>query len=317
MAHVQSQLYKIGAYGNIPYSQAVDGINGKITEAAWEKAKEMGYKWDRKTKSFAKEQPKGVQQTLTAEGHVPIDIAYYAQKMGISNPLKWYRDKKRQRQEQKKREQEYYSSLRDEDAIIGHKTRTGVKEPYIIVDKKANRMKLMKGNNVVGDWEVITGFNKGDGYRGFTENTPYYSSLPRQTGAGIYTVSPRTQSAYPGFGANPNEPLYFLMDGSTNTSMAIHAPAGKQRASLLGNGNRADNRASFGCISPNVGVLDYIFNNNLISRGDTVYILPEEKGNYIWEDPSTGKLSTVYSNQNPSAYKLGNKDIPLFYNKSK
>lgn len=53
-AYLQDQLYNIGAFGNIKYEKAIDGIKGKLTSNAIKKAKEMGYTIDEQAGKISK-----------------------------------------------------------------------------------------------------------------------------------------------------------------------------------------------------------------------------------------------------------------------
>lgn len=198
-------------------------------------------------------------------------------------------------------------------AIINHKVSQGVTEPYIIVDKANNMMYRMQGDKILEKQEITTGRNQGDGYQILPSinGKASYKDVPGTTGAGIFTADPKPTSPYLN-----KEPMFFLNDNGNFTSMAIHAPATNDRAVLLNNGNPKDNRASYGCISPKSGTLTRWYKNKLLNKGDSVYVLPEMKGNYIYEN--NGKLETYFGNNNPTVYKNWDQVVRRFrYNTSK
>lgn len=253
-ARLQEALYNIGAYGglkdkegnDLTFEKAVDGIRGKMTDAAIAKALSMGYDID---------ETKGVVSRRTESGDSPNQNL---------------------------------------QAIIDHKVRYNVDKPYIVVDKKKNLMSVYKKDQLLNQYEVTTGAQKGDGWYPLENNKSYWKQ-PMTTGAGIFTVRPTRSSKYLG-----KEPMLMLYAGDVRTTAAIHSPATLARKSLLNNGNAEDNRASYGCISPNCGVIKGFRENRLINRGDSVYVLPESEGNYIYEED--GRIKTHFGGNNPTEF---------------
>lgn len=197
------------------------------------------------------------------------------------------------------------------NSIKEHKSKFKVKDPYVVIDKKNNKMYYMQGDKTLETHEITRGLNVGDGYRPFNKETPYYGDLPQQTGAGIFTVAPFNHSPYLG-----HEPMFRLRANGQKTSMAIHSPASIDRLNRLNNGNDDDNRVSYGCISPTTGVLKRWYNDKLLNNGDSVYIIPETVGNYIYEDEN-GKLTTHFGGINPLTYTAKGIRHNLLYNRSK
>lgn len=63
-AELQQQLYELGAYGeNANQDKVVDGLIGKQTRAAIQKAQEMGYTYDQATGTLSKPAPKATEST--------------------------------------------------------------------------------------------------------------------------------------------------------------------------------------------------------------------------------------------------------------
>lgn len=221
----------------------------------------------------------------------------------------------------------YFKAMpKNMQAIINHKVSQGVTEPYIIIDKANNMMYRMQGDKILEKQEVTSGLFPGDGYNTFEyfpdpknseKPQPNWRGMPRTTGAGIFTVKSQPTSDYEITGGLSHEPMFQLLDNGKITGLAIHQPASKDRAALLNNGNPKDNRASYGCISPKSGTTTRWYKNKLVNDGDSVYILPEMKGNYIYQN-GNGKLETYYSNQNPLVYTNSWDKIPrqFKYNRS-
>lgn len=182
-------------------------------------------------------------------------------------------------------------------AILQHKIKNNVNDPYIVIDKNNQTMTVYQKDKPIENHEVTLGNLRGDGYRPMTATQEMeYWKMPRFTPGGIFTIHPYRTSMY------NNEPMYQLIDNGKSTRAALHAPAGAGRAARLNNGIAADNRVSYGCISPQYGVMQHLFEDNIVGTpNDTVYIIPELKGNYIRENPLDGKLETVWNNT-PSTY---------------
>lgn len=57
IADLQTQLYNIGAFGNLDMKKAIDGKNGKLTQSAIAKAAELGYDYDATNMTISKRKP--------------------------------------------------------------------------------------------------------------------------------------------------------------------------------------------------------------------------------------------------------------------
>lgn len=190
-------------------------------------------------------------------------------------------------------------------AIMDHKVRFNVTEPYLFVNKQNNTATLYRKDTPIQSWEISQGGgNPSDAYT--TPGWKYYSELGnRATGAGIFTIRKASPHSYYGVQPNGNratsnnwngEPIYWLQTESKQpASNAIHGPAGYSRSKVFNNGNPNDNRVSYGCISFPDGSLYPVYNNKMLQTGDTVYINPEMPGNYIYEQ--NGKLKTKLPNK--------------------
>ena len=176
-------------------------------------------------------------------------------------------------------------------AVLNHKRRFNVKDRSWYFDPLSNIGYRLDGWNVADTFEIASGLNlSSDGYTPLTLGTdgrPLYdrSTNLSSTGAGIFTFQPM-RFMY-------GEPMFLMREASGEnkvgrlTNQAFHAPASPQRAAVINDGNSKNNHISFGCISPEVGFLQSLVENNLISHGDTVYIQPKIPGNFIFENYGT------------------------------
>lgn len=124
----------------------------------------------------------------------------------------------------------------------------------------------------------------------------YLSEAPRTTGAGVYTVSARPTSHYPG-----KEPMYILRSDVTGTvGQALHSPANLTSRREYFRNPQSNNRISFGCTSPDCGVTTHLYNDKVINNKDSLYVLPEVEGNNLIE--KNGKLQMQWGKNNPKTY---------------
>lgn len=176
------------------------------------------------------------------------------------------------------------SSYSGEDAIVAHKRRFGVNEPYLVVDKKNNRMTLYRNNEPLETHYVTLGSKVGD--MAIPNGVRYYSQTPRTTGAGVFTARSVSTSPYTG-----NEPMFVMDTPYTREGkmkQALHSPANyKDRLAPFHN-QTLSNRVSFGCVSGDCGVVKHIYDDGLLQAGDSIYVLPEVEGNQLIE--KGGKL---------------------------
>lgn len=141
--------------------------------------------------------------------------------------------------------------------------------------------------------------NKGDGYY-YLQGHEGLSQMPRTTGAGIYTGVWRPTSDYPR-DRDYKEPMIELFTGKSRSSMAVHEPVNAMRRSLFNNNNPYDNRTSYGCISIPEGEVRNLYENKMFNTGDSIYVLPEVEGNYIYDN--NGNLQMHWGDKNPQNFK--------------
>lgn len=173
-------------------------------------------------------------------------------------------------------------------AVMEHKVKTGTTKPYFYIDPKKGILYRLQGDKILYSSPIATGVNQNlDGWsslEGGYDRSKNTSSTP----AGIFTLS--EQRTY------KNEPSYHLVEAkrgnstAQTTNVAIHAPVTQDRAKRLKNG---ETKLTFGCIQLPTGEMKCLTETNRILPGDSVYVEPTEKGNYLYEDID-GKIKTHF-----------------------
>ena len=296
LAKLQEDLWKIGAFKGIKdrhgreatYNTAVDGIEGIMTRTAIANAKKMGYdlssgsvKKPSKTIKITQEKPKQAGfGSITSIQTVFDPVASYISKFinSITSSPKPIQDSKN-------------TNLQ---AILDHKKKFGVDENYAVVDKKNNTLSIYNKDKLISSYPVTLGSNVGDGM--LPLNVRYLSDTPRTTGAGVFTLHGRDTSSYPG-----KEPMYIMESDSIGpVAQAIHSPANlTNRREFFKTGKKG--RISFGCVSADCGIMSKLYKDKTLQTGDSIYVLPEVKGNNLIE--KNGKLQMQWGGNNPKTYK--------------
>ena len=322
-AKLQDALWKIGAFKGlkdrhgraITYNTAVDGMFEKISEQAVQNAIKMGYTVDRKSGTVTKQTKRGGGHTTVpkAGGHVTIS------KEGIVEPkeTKSGGHTTIPKNEPKKATFTFpriqlpsfnwsFGSEPKEDnsinleAVLNHDKRYNVKGRKWYFDPTTNTGYRIENGEVVDKFEITSGLNTtSDGYTPLTKDASGYPVYDRATNlsstpAGIFTFVGPTRRY--------GETMYFLREGrrgqpgtpGTYTNVAFHAPANPQRAALFDDGNIKNNCTSYGCISPEKGKLQSMYDNEGSFAGDTVIVAPKDSRNYIKEDSGEGLLKTYF-----------------------
>ena len=156
------------------------------------------------------------------------------------------------------------NALADEQVIVKSQLLNNPNERYVVIDKKNGRLKLYHGDEIITDFEVLTGKNEGDQQTvtqpidknrdgKITEedkiNGIYqvdWSKGNLSTGAGKFKISnssPTSSKKY------MNAPSFNLInEAGIEVSTAIHgAPSYRQK--YFDNNDITDNRSSNGCIN--------------------------------------------------------------------
>ena len=301
LAKLQEDLWKIGAFKGIKdrhgreatYNTAVDGIEGIMTRTAIDNAKKMGYDMSSgtikkssktvkpsKTVKITQKKPKqaGFGSISSIQAVFDPVVSYISKFINdITSSPKPIQDSKN-------------TNLQ---AIFDHKKKFDVDKNYAVVDKKNNTLSIYNKDKLISSYPVTLGSNVGDGM--LPLNARYLSDTPKTTGAGVFTLHGRNTSAYPG-----NEPMYTMRSDSIGpVAQAIHSPANlTNRREFFKTGKKG--RISFGCVSADCGVLKKLYKDKTLQTGDSVYVLPEVKGNNLIE--KNGKLQMQWKGNNPKTY---------------
>ncbi len=206
------------------------------------------------------------------------------------------------------------NQLTDENIIINSQLLNNPNQAYVVIDKKTQRLKLYRGDEVDLDFEVLTGANDGDAQtvtnvidynkdgittaadkRGGKYKTDWMAGN-RSTGAGIYTIN---QSAPTSENRYQNAPSFNLLNESgIQVGTSIHGTPGF-RNKFFDDGNLENNSASNGCINGKCSDLQALYNMNL-PTGTPVFILPEDEGNSFQQ--VDGKAVMRMSSKNRKDY---------------
>ena len=183
----------------------------------------------------------------------------------------------------------------DENIVIKSQVLKNPNEQYVVIDKKAQRLKLYQGDQVVMDFEVNTGVNKGDAQtttKAIDENKDGkiteadkingeykvdWSKGNLQTGAGRYTISSTSPTSNAYYNNAPS--FVFKNERGDEISTAIHG-APDYRLDYFDNESLDDNRSSNGCINGKCTDVQALYNMGL-PEGTPMYVLPEDDGNYF------------------------------------
>lgn len=175
--------------------------------------------------------------------------------------------------------------LTGKDAVVAHKIRYDIDEPYWFLDKKSNKLYKMSKDKILNSYDVSLGWNKGDQYSLWQDTDPKdkWNSLSGTTGAGVYVVRNKNASQH------YTEPeIVWFKTAETNIPVptAIHA----QSQMRLGRWNNGERRYSYGCISPEPYKMKQLYDN--FNVGDTLYIDTESPQNALKE--RNGKIVAVF-----------------------
>jgi predicted chitinase/LysM repeat protein/GH24 family phage-related lysozyme (muramidase) len=206
------------------------------------------------------------------------------------------------------------NKLTDENIIIKAQLMNKPNQQYVVVDKKTKKLKLYQGNQLITDFEILTGKNAGDAQtvtksrdvngdgkitdadkiNGYWETA--WDKSNYSTGAGKYTLntsSPKSKAEY------QNAPSFTLLnENGIEVSTAIHGTP-KSRLKYYNDNDLKNNKASTGCINGKCSDLKTLYNMNL-PKGTPVYILPEDDGNYF--EMVDGKAVMRMSSKNRKDY---------------
>ena len=288
LATLQDQLWKIGAFKGVKdrhgkestYNTAVDGIEGNMTKTAIANAKKMGYDVSSGTLRKPSKTIEVTQRKPVHAGFSPVTsyISKFISNITSNIGSEPVQDSKN-------------TNLQ---AIFDHKNKFNVDKNYAVVDKKNNTLSIYNRDKLVSSYPVTLGSNVGDGM--MPVDAKYLSDSPKTTGAGVFTLYGRSSSHYPG-----NEPYYTMRSDSVGSvAQALHSPANlTNRREFFKTGKNG--RVSFGCVSTDSGIMKKLYKDKTLQTGDSIYVLPEVKGNDLVE--RNGKLQMQWKGNNPKTYK--------------
>lgn len=269
------------------YNQAVDGVWGKSTQAAYERMLA-----DKKGDSKKKQQTEKVteEKQNTPITFMPQIIDEIENRRFVPYPV---------------------SSNKNEQAVSDHKVNSGVEEPYWILDRQKGTLSHKTKDKTLRTFRVMTGLSKNeDGYnfypsfrKGKDQNYYDLEKHAMVTPAGIFTFQSSNYQEQPAFrlieAARGNN------HSNRKTSAVAHIMP-KSRQSSFNNGRLY---GSYGCINLPQETLDYMIRNNAVF--DSLYVLPVRDGNYIYESYEDGHpLKTHYGNA-PSTIEGTHYDTPF------
>ena len=288
VSKLQEQLFKIGAYDDkSSFKREVDGIIGRRTLKAIQKAKDMGYTVNQKKGTVSKSPElshnRNIKQNKNSNILIGLRELTRQNKAGffptVVAPV--YLDSKR-------------TGL---PAILDHKVNSNVNDNYGVVDKINSILYIFNKNNLLASYPVTLGDHIGDGMS--LKQNEYYSQLPGTTGAGVFTI----RSVHPTSPYLGHEPM-FIMHNSNSPNrrfyQALHSPANSTDRLAPFKNPKISNRVSRGCVAGNCGVMTDIYNKKLLQPKDSVYVLPEVPGNDLVEHK--GKLQMFWGGNNPKTY---------------
>ena len=206
------------------------------------------------------------------------------------------------------------NALTDESIVVKSQMINDPNQRYVVIDKKNQRLKLYHGDEVITDFEVLTGTNTGDaqtvtyardmdGDGIITEADKVggqykvdWSKGNLSTGAGRYTISNTSPTSGDYYNNAPS--FNMINDAGIEVSTAIHG-APDWRLKYFDNDDINDNRSSNGCINGKCSDLQGLYDMGLPS-GTPVFILPEDQGNRF--ELVDGKAVMKMSQDNRESY---------------
>jgi len=160
---------------------------------------------------------------------------------------------------------------------------------YLIIDKKTGKSHLYRGGKEVASFDMLVGENEGDAQTVTKVKDPSDDGIPitseesktakadwpagnKSTGAGEFTISVASPTSERQYGRGPSFNLKNNVGDEISTT--LHGAPG--RRNYFGSSNP---KRSNGCINGKCKDLDELYNTYGLTKGDKVYILPEDEGN--------------------------------------
>lgn len=190
-------------------------------------------------------------------------------------------------------------------------------EEYLVLDKAKGRMHLYKGDKEITSYSVGVGENKGDEQtRTWVDKSTKKTDWDKgnkQTGAGIYTVSGRTQKNKQ-FSDAPS--WNFLNENGIEVPMAIHATETQDRLNKIKDNDPTNNRVSNGCINGQCNNLKDLYQRGY-KEGQKLYVLPDNDENKYQYKNGKLVLSSTDNKVNRTVNTLKYKPIKIYMPKDK
>lgn len=190
---------------------------------------------------------------------------------------------------------------KNEEAISDHKVNSGVNQPYWIYDKKTGQLKHKQGAKTLASFQTMgglttnyDGYNFYDSYKKGVSSGNFYdlSNQAMVTPTGIFTLA---SSSYEG------RPAFRLQEGKRGNNhkrQKLPAMMHIMPNSRIKDFNKGVYNKSYGCINLPEEVLNYMNKNHAVS--DSLYVLPVQDGNYIYESSEEGHPLKVHYGNKPT-----------------
>lgn len=283
-ANLQLQLWNSGAFKGVidkrtgkqvTYERAVDGLMGRMTRQAIENNKK------RRENIEITHRDKPTEESNNSTNNTSNNLSFIqALKGNLSQGMLSYKD----------------SDKEGLQAILEHKRKLNVNDPYAVIDKLNHTLNIYKKDSLLESHPIITGKNIGDGM--FPTNIKYLGESPGTTPAGVFTIGHiKPTSDYIGHG-----PVLQLQADSIspNVSFSIHPPASNKRITGLNSPNGSIRNQSLACVNGKCGMTEHLIDNNLLGLRDSIYVLPQVEGNKMIE--KNGRLQMYWGENNPTTY---------------
>lgn len=193
------------------------------------------------------------------------------------------------------------SPNKNEEAISDHKVNSRVEQPYWIFDKKTGQLKHKQGKKTLASFQTMgglttdyDGYNFYDSYRKGVSSGSFYdpSNQGMITPTGVFTLASSSYDERPAFRLVEGE------RGNNHKNKKLAAMMHKMPNSRIKDFNKGIYNKSYGCINLPEEVLNYMNKNHAVS--DSLYVLPVQDGNYIYESSEEGHPLKVHYGNKPT-----------------
>ena len=196
----------------------------------------------------------------------------------------------------------YWTSInKNEEAISDHKVNSGVKQPYWVYDKKTGQLKHKQGAKTLASFRTMgglttnyDGYNFYDSYKKGVSSGSFYdlSKQAMVTPTGVFTLASSSYDGRPAFRLTEGE------RGNNHKNRKLPAMMHIMPNVRMKDFNKGVCNKSYGCINLPEEVLNYMNKNHAVS--DSLYVLPVQDGNYIYESSEEGHPLKVHYGNKPT-----------------